>query len=157
MQILKSIGRGKCLCCQPLGIPIDPLLLFRVLNQTLNTTYSYLICLKSGLRYPMLCMNSLNLFTFQVLGLAISTTLYLAFWQFGQFALFSQICCLFPIYAIDLMSKDTFSIILGGQMVSGAFINDVRNQVCVIEKELIFQGGGAKSSGFSRGWEVKDP
>ncbi len=54
---------------------------------------------------------------FQVLGLALTTTLYMAFWQFGQFALFSQMCCLFPVYAIGLMSKDTFNIILKGQLV----------------------------------------
>ena len=54
---------------------------------------------------------------FQVWGLALTTTLYMACWQFGQFALFSQMCCLFPIYAIGLMSKDTFNIILNGQLV----------------------------------------
>jgi hypothetical protein len=52
-----------------------------------------------------------------VLGLAVTTTLYMAFWQFGQFALFSQMCCLFPIYSIGLVSKDSFTVILKGQMV----------------------------------------
>jgi hypothetical protein len=41
----------------------------------------------------------------------------MAFWQFGQFALFSQMCCLFPIYSIGLVSKDSFTVILKGQMV----------------------------------------
>ena len=58
---------------------------------------------------------------FQVWGLALTTTTYMAFWQFGQFALFSQMCCLFPIYAIGLMSKDTFNIILKGQLVRNNF------------------------------------
>lgn len=58
----------------------------------------------------------------QVNLLAFTTTMYMAFWQFGQFALFTQMCSLFPIYAIGLMPKDTFNVILRGQLVSLALL-----------------------------------
>jgi hypothetical protein len=49
--------------------------------------------------------------------LSVTTMAYMAFWQFAQFALFTQVCSLFPVYALGLMNKETFTIILGGQMV----------------------------------------
>jgi len=54
----------------------------------------------------------------QVVLLSLTTMAYLAFWQFAQFALFTQVCALFLVNAFGLMSNGTFTIILGGQMVS---------------------------------------
>ncbi len=62
-----------------------------------------------------LCSNATNdQLAFQIGLLTLLTACFIMVWQFAQFVLFTQLCCLYGVFVLGLMSKEVFLEVLQG-------------------------------------------
>ena len=82
----------------------------------LRESFAFPVCLAQILAVTLTTRNKRPGWK-NVLSISTTTTLFIIFWQFAQFMLFSQVCAIFGIYLLGSLHQDTLHSILVAQVI----------------------------------------
>ena len=82
----------------------------------LRESFAFPVCLAQILAVSLTTRNKRPGWR-NVLSISTTTTLFIIFWQFAQFMLFSQVCAIFGIYLLGCLHQDTLHSILVAQVI----------------------------------------
>ena len=82
----------------------------------LRESFAFPVCLAQILAVTLTTRNKRPGWK-NVLSISATTTLFIIFWQFAQFMLFTQVCAIFGIYLLGSLHQDTLHSILVAQVI----------------------------------------
>ena len=82
----------------------------------LRESFAFPVCLAQILAVSLTTRNKRPGWR-NVLSISATTTLFIIFWQFAQFMLFTQVCAIFGIYLLGCLHQDTLHSILVAQVI----------------------------------------
>ncbi|TRY79739.1 hypothetical protein TCAL_08341 [Tigriopus californicus] len=82
----------------------------------LRESFAFPVCVAQLLMVTM-TLRDRHFNAFQMGWIAMCSCAFTVIWQFAQFSLLTQLCCVYAIYVLGIIGKPTFQTILCGQSV----------------------------------------